>query len=256
MNELFRTFWHGGALSPYENLCLVSFLFHGYAIELYSYDRNLVVPDGVTLIDAARILPESRLTTYKRGKGKGSASLFSNFFRYTLLRDQGGWWTDADIVCLRRWDKPADRMFFALQDKKFVNTALMRFPPGHPVMADCAHIAGQQMDNAVWGQLGPKLFTKMLKRHGLFEQAESKDAAYPVGFKDWTDYFDQSRRTMIEEQTTESYFIHFWHEMLRRSGADKNLRPPAGSFLDLLFERFGVCFPSSGRLSLEMLNGL
>ena len=69
------------------------------------------MPEGVTLIDAARILPKSRLTTYKHGEETGSVALFSNIFRYTLLRDQGGWWTDTDI-----WDKRPGSQFAPVVD--------------------------------------------------------------------------------------------------------------------------------------------
>ena len=81
MSESFKTFWHGEALSPYEILSLVSFLRNGLSVELYSYDGDLTVPGGVTLLDAAQILPESRLRFYQPDEGVGGVALFSNLFR-------------------------------------------------------------------------------------------------------------------------------------------------------------------------------
>jgi hypothetical protein len=36
----------------------------------------------------------------RAGIGRGSVSAFSNLFRYYLLHQMGGWWVDADVVCL------------------------------------------------------------------------------------------------------------------------------------------------------------
>jgi hypothetical protein len=49
----FQSFWHGDALSPYELFCLKSFIDCGYAVDLYTYDMDLVVPTGVRVCDAA-----------------------------------------------------------------------------------------------------------------------------------------------------------------------------------------------------------
>jgi len=38
----FQSFWHGGALSPYELFCLKSFIDCGYAVDLYTYDLKLL----------------------------------------------------------------------------------------------------------------------------------------------------------------------------------------------------------------------
>ena len=36
LRHRFQSFWHGGALSPYEHFCLKSFVDCGYAVDLYS----------------------------------------------------------------------------------------------------------------------------------------------------------------------------------------------------------------------------
>ena len=43
----FQSFWHGGVLSPYQLFCLKSFIDCGHAVDLYTYDLNLVAPAGV-----------------------------------------------------------------------------------------------------------------------------------------------------------------------------------------------------------------
>lgn len=38
--------WIGNALSPYEDLCLSSFVQAGYEVQLFTYDPELDVPQG------------------------------------------------------------------------------------------------------------------------------------------------------------------------------------------------------------------
>src|SRR3954467_14258102 len=88
-----------GQLSPVEQLCLKSFVAKGHNVHLYTYDAIENVPQGVTLQDAAQILPPSQIFRNRRGRGKGSLAGFSDLFRYKLLLDKGGWWVDTDVFC-------------------------------------------------------------------------------------------------------------------------------------------------------------
>jgi hypothetical protein len=45
VHHRFQSFWYGEALSPYELFCLKSFIDHGHAVDLYTYDANLVAPE-------------------------------------------------------------------------------------------------------------------------------------------------------------------------------------------------------------------
>ena len=97
----FQSFWYGGGLSPYEFLCLKSFIDCGHAFDLYTYDPDLAVPAGVQVRDASELIDRSEVFVYQpEGFGKGSPSAFSNLFRSKLMVEKGGWWTDTDVVCL------------------------------------------------------------------------------------------------------------------------------------------------------------
>src|SRR5690349_14550149 len=96
--------WIGDRFSTLERLCVASFLAHGHGVHLYAYGPVDGVPEGAQLRDAREILPAERIYTYASGFGQGSPSAFSNEFRYKLLRDRGGVWSDTDIACLRPFD--------------------------------------------------------------------------------------------------------------------------------------------------------
>ncbi len=96
--------WVRGRLSRLEELSIVSFLSNGHPVHLYTYDIDIVAPNGTLLIDARSVLDESHLFRNKTAIGKGSWGSFSDWFRFQLLFEKGGMWADTDIVCL----KPVD----------------------------------------------------------------------------------------------------------------------------------------------------
>jgi hypothetical protein len=54
-------FWHGPALSRLERLCMASFVANGHTVLLHAYEPPANVPNGVTICDAAKVLPRERL---------------------------------------------------------------------------------------------------------------------------------------------------------------------------------------------------
>ena len=162
--HLFQSFWAGPSLSPYEHLCLSSFIDRGHAFDLYTFDADLAVPAGVQLRDAAAILDQSEYFVYENGPGRGSPSAFANLFRYKLLQDKGGWWVDTDVVCLAD-DIPAYQEFFARQDE-LVNVAVLCFEAGHPLMKLCFQHAKAAGRAVRWGDTGPRLMTRLLHETG------------------------------------------------------------------------------------------
>src|ERR1700687_338402 len=123
---VFRSFWHGPALSPYEYLCVKSFLDHGHEFILCSY-RDIAVPAGVIVQDAELIVPEADIFFYQGDPfyGGGSIAGFSDVFRYTLLNRFGDWWTDLDVICLSPRVPPGD-IVFGIQDEHFIATAVLK----------------------------------------------------------------------------------------------------------------------------------
>lgn len=236
----FRSFWFGPSLTPYEELCIRSFLDHGHSFCVYSYER-LQLPRGAQQEDAGKILPREELFVYPSGPGKGGVSAFANRFRYALLLQEGGWWVDMDMVCLTD-DFPGSHVFFALEEEGRVNNAILRFPPQHAVMRDCLDHATRMGSHIEFGATGPKLLTEKLAAHDLDRHASSSATCYPLHWRDYMLQFDPARREFMEDLTAHSITYHMWNEMLRRSSIDKNIKPPVGSFLEALMRRHGVRF--------------
>lgn len=246
---LIRAFWHGGALSPYEVLCLTSFVHHGHATELYSYDSGLTVPPGVVLRDAAEVLPSSRIYFYANGLGAGSIAGFTNLFRYTLLARSPGWWVDCDVICLRP-DLPEAPVFCAWEgpDHALVGNAILKLPPDDPLLAAMLADKDAFDPGQSWGTSGPWLLTKALRAAGRLAEVQEWPAAYPWHFTRAFDVFDPAEAESVARAAQGAAFQHLWNEMFNCAGMNKLLAPPEGSYLDRLCREHGVAFPSTLRL--------
>ncbi|MGD0730703.1 MAG: hypothetical protein ABR956_05525, partial [Terracidiphilus sp.] len=210
----FQSFWYGDVMPPCQTLCMKSFIDHGHEYDLYSY-VSPAVPSGVRLMDANEILPRSEVFFYRRGVGRGSVSCFSNLFRYRLLEIRGGWWVDADVVCLSS-NVPEGETFLEREDEERICNAVMKFPKGHAfveMLYEKSREAGKDLE---WGQTGPQLVSTLAKEMGLWDQAQAQGCAYPIH---WTEAFltvTRSGRRAAIEKTQSASFLHLWNEVFRR----------------------------------------
>jgi hypothetical protein len=235
----FQSFWSGGNLSPYEAFCLKSFIDCGHAFDLYTFETNIVAPQGVRICDAAHIIDQKELFVYKEGFGKGSPSAFSNLFRYKLLAERGGWWVDTDIVCLSE-DIPTFSEFFAREDANQINGAVLFFEPRHPLMLQCLEEAMRLGRSVRWGDAGPRLLTRTIEKLGYDYRAVSNSLCYPVHHSEVLDILRPSKSIQLTRRTSTSIFVHLWNEMLRHNGVHKTYLPPKGSMLRRWVERYPV----------------
>jgi hypothetical protein len=238
-SHTFQTFWWGDALSPYEMFCLKSFIDHGHKVHLYTFEPQLDVPEGVLTYDASKVIGRDRFFTYESGDGKGSPAGFANLFRYRLLAEKGGWWIDTDVVCLSSKIPIVDQ-FFAYQDDKFVNNAVLFFEAQHDVMIRC-HSQAEKLGSSVkFGVTGPRLLTQVLGELGYIDRAYPPSVCYPVHYSRALDLLRPSEATAVLQCIQSSLFLHLWNVRVRRDGIQKEYLPPRGSVLRELVERHQV----------------
>ncbi len=236
----FCSFWYGAALSPLEQLCIESFLAHGHHFTLYAYHDVAGVPFGCQILDAGAILPESEVFYYSDEVGLGSVAAFANLFRMKLLHDRGGWWVDTDVYCLGT-PIPAGDYVFAVQYDESINNGVLRFPQGHALLSEAIDRLRQLGVPVRWGQGGPELLTELLRKHGLTARALPPGSFYAI--RDTGMFFDPSRADEVERLLSSSVFVHFWNQMIRQAGIDKNIPPPVGSYLWRAYRDHGITFP-------------
>ena len=140
-NIIVHGLWIGENLSNLELLTINSFINNGHEFYLWLYKPiNNILPEGVICKDANTIIPENKIFRYKYknqyGHGKGSLGGFSDIFRYKLLYEHGGWWTDMDITCLKPLNYEQEYVFRNHHELNLVGN-IMKCPKNSKLMAKC-----------------------------------------------------------------------------------------------------------------------
>ena len=232
-NKIIQGLWIGPELSVMEQLSISSFLANGHDYHLYLYDDVNYIPKRTTLKDANEILPASKIFQYT---GRPSYAGFSNFFRYKLLLERGGWWADTDTVCLKHFDFEREYVFSSeiSKERVVVNCGAIKVPAGSDVM-DYAWRVCQESDplQLVWGQTGPRLMGEAVRKFSLENYRQAPEVFCPIAFFDWRKIV-QPGETALDE----SYAVHLWNEKWREAGQDKNARYPDDSLYEQLKRRY------------------
>jgi hypothetical protein len=220
-----------------ERLSIASFLRHGYQYELYVYGPVEDVPAGVALCDGNKILPASAIFCYQRFPSHAG---FSNFFRYKLLHERGGWWVDTDVVCLRPFDFRPSFVFCSESHRgqQLIGSAVIRAPTGSKAMQWALAIcAKKRPDQLVWGEIGPKLVATTVARFRLEAHVEPPETFCPIEAVDWARALDGTRPPELASTTAA---VHLWNEMWRRASQDKNAPYPRDCLYEMLKRRYPV----------------
>jgi hypothetical protein len=236
-DRIVQSLWIGQRLSTMERLTARSFLANGHEFHLYCYNDLENVPAGVVLKNAADILPADRVFAYRDGFGRGSWSAFSNFFRYKLLLDRGGWWVDTDVVCLQPFDFPGQSVLASEHADPnegggvIAASNALKQPPASDLMAWTWRACEQKNpDSLRWGEVGPRLLQTAITTLGWQGFVEPPSVFSPVPFYEWRALTDP-RRTFVF--SAEVRAVHLWHQMWREHGMDPDGRFPD----DCLYER-------------------
>jgi mannosyltransferase OCH1-like enzyme len=236
MSESVQALWIGKRLSVMEQLSIASFLITGHAYHLYVYDEVENAPEGTVLKAADEILPESMIFQYTKYPSHAG---FSNFFRYKLLLEKGGWWVDTDVACLKPFNFEEPYVFASerANGREVPTTAVIKAPPASEIMAFNWHMCSSCADpaGAVWGEHGPKLMVKAIAKFKLQPFIKGARVFCPLAYDEWEKLLCSENARSVDENT---HGIHLWNEMWRRNGRDKE----ASYAPDCLYERLKAAF--------------
>lgn len=245
--------WLGGKLGPLETACLASFVRHGHRVVLHVYDDVGGIPAGVETADAAAILPRSRIIRYKHSGG--SLALFSDLFRYEILRRGKGIWIDCDMYCVRPVAGDSAHVYGWESDTS-INCAILGLPPGLPLLDRLADIfenpspswpwiglkdrlalearanAGETLTvgDLPWGATGPAALTYYLRDAGLAGHAAPRPVYYPLSWEQ-APLLARTGYDVARVITPQTRTIHLWHSSLEY----RVPRIERGSALDRLY---------------------
>jgi len=237
MNRVVQSLWIGSDLSAMEHLSISSFLKNGHQYHLYVYDNIGNIPAGTVVNDGEEILPSSMIFQYKQHK---SYSAFSNFFRYKLLLEKGGWWIDTDLVCLKPFDFPEEYVFSSERaaGREFINSGAIKAPAASDLLAYAWETCQtKNREELVWGEVGPRLMAEAINKFSLERYVKRYDVFCPIGYAEWTKILDPNVTWKFEEAT---YAVHLWNDFWRRNGKDKNQRYDPDCLYEQLSRRYSV----------------
>ncbi|MBX9823531.1 MAG: hypothetical protein K2Y27_00915 [Xanthobacteraceae bacterium] len=246
---LAQSLWVGKHLRWIERLAIKSYLDNGWRFQLYVYDDPRNVPDGCEVLDASAIIPEHEVFIEGLGSGlhAGSIGAFSDLFRYRLLYERGGIWTDTDVINLKRYD-PDGRKFICteLSDAGMINLngAIMAAPAHDPFVGRAYERACELLksEEMFFTRVGPYLLAE-----GVVEMGADSIELMPLGFLSPVNWMNTgfllqpheavSARLDVRAATN----LHVYTEMWRMLGLGLDRPPPPETFLGRLYaDAFGA----------------
>jgi hypothetical protein len=228
-NKIVQSLWIGDRLSAMERTCINSFIQNGHEYHLYTYGGVFDVPSGVFIKNADEIISRDEIF-----KLRGGYSSFSDFFRWKLILDKGGWWVDTDAVCLKPFDFDADYVFIGGKglpgSDDCITSGLFKAPAGSDIM-EWGWLMCQYMDpeTMTWGAAGPPLFTEGVHNFKMLDKVIPAKWFFPIHYTEMEKFFIAN----APELPAEAYSVHMFNEIWRLSGwdKDKSFRP------DCLYEK-------------------
>jgi hypothetical protein len=233
--QIVHGLWIGDSLSRMEVLTMLSFIEQGHQFNLWTYSPQLEnAPAQAVIMDANLIIPKDEVFCYSNnnafGHGKGSYAGFSDVFRYKLLSEHGGWWTDMDITCLA--PLPNTPYFFRAHHSLKLVGNLMHCPKASELMRYCYTRAKAEIDseNTDWHRPIQILID------GVEQFALENHITAGVGNMD---HWGETRKFVFQQTRIPSQwiFLHWQNEEWRNRGMNKN-QVRFRSTLGKLFQRY------------------
>jgi hypothetical protein len=238
--EPIQMLWVRGDLSRMELLSLRSFLAQGHPVHLYTYTEPSNVPEGVVVKDAAAVVsPELAPSANKVPFGKGSMGAFSDYFRYQLLYQRGGWWCDMDVVAIKSWTGFPEFVAASTHELgygRIANGYALRANPGDQVLGRCLDaLKDKKLSELDISDTGPLLLNEVLGPEGVRRHCQQPEVFGPVPWNaGWQLLRPLLKRFTIEELkqrirrphlsmrfTKNTVAVHLWNETWRAAGWSK-----------------------------------
>lgn len=237
MKQVVNGLWIQGNLTALELLTIHSFLSNGFLFQLWTYEPTTInAPTGTTIKNANEIIPFDKVFIYKNinihGHGKGSYAGFSDIFRYKLLYEYGGIWSDMDITCLKNFEIKQD-YFFRFHHKVGAVGNFMKCPEKSSLMNWCYEQAIEKIDknNLDW-MLPIHILNDGIKKYNLTSNIHkiSNNDSFPEVAK-----LLSSNKTIPQDWK----IIHWMNEEFRRLNISKYTCLP-NSTLDILYSKYNI----------------
>ena len=236
MSNIIQSLWVDGELSKMEQLCAKSFIDNNHEYHLYTYGDVKNIPEGVIVKNGNDIVPESDIFRYKNG----SLSAFSNYFRFNLLHKKGGYWVDADVLCVKPFkfdqeiifvSEPIGRNF----QSQVPTSCIIKLPENTDITREAIEMQKEHKKMIISGELewgsGPKTINHIINKFNLQKHVLNWQKVCTCDYQSVLsliepnsivrNYFPNIIDT-YENIKDEMFCIHLWNEGWRNQGMNKN----------------------------------
>lgn len=233
-NRLFTTFWQGKELNPISYTSLKSFIDCGHRLQLFTYGEIENVPPGVSIRDASDILPEYEIKDFE-----GWFAGFADLFRYAFLYKEGGFWVDADVICLRE-EAPAEEIYMAYEtyNHSSIGNSGLALPKGNEFAKALFNYAydpglvtpwdGDRTNHRLWLSrsfyslserrknaggydfFGPPLLTEAARYYNYLRFTKPYTDMYSIGWGSWRNLFFNPYTSLESMDFINSWAAHCW----------------------------------------------
>lgn len=272
MTRKLASFWVDAPLGPIEQASALSFRDVGHDLIVYSTGPLNGLPPGVELRDANEILSTDNIVRHRK---TGSVALYSDLFRFALLKKTDHIWVDLDIVALRRF--PDDMNYLVgYENEQHLNGAVLRLPKNSQALARLLEYnvdtrgyppflkgfrrfrymlksfgRGMHISDWPWGAIGPRGLTHFLTETDEIGQALPTEAFYPIPWQQ-ADRFARPHDLAFDSFQEGTLAVHLWGSLLRRHIDEHHGGiVPTHSFLHAAIERYTKTsgFPVARRMA-------
>ena len=254
MSNIIQSLWVNGELSKMEQLCAKSFVDNGHIYHLYTYGDVKNIPEGVIVKDGNDIVPETDIFTYKNG----SLSAFSNYFRFNLLHKKGGYWVDADVLCVKPFKFEQDILFVSEPigrnyESSLPTSCIIKLPKNSDITKEAIEMQKEHKKLILSGKLewgsGPKTIKHIINKFELEKYVLSWQTICTCDYQcvislvqpnsGIHNYFPN----VIDDVNNikdETFCIHLWNENWRKSGLDKNRKYHPKSIFEYFKQKHNI----------------
>lgn len=231
-----QSLWMGGPLTAMEKLSICSYLAHGHSYHLYVYSELRDIPSNTVIHDANEILPASMMF---QDKTHDSFAMFSDYFRYKLLLEKGGWWSDLDMVCLQPLSYQENYVFSSQHESnglQRVTNSIIKAPRRSALMEHLfLGCLSKSPAHLQWGETGPQLIHPAISKFQLQQCVKPASTFCPIPYARWPELILPRVGYQFGPNVMT---VHFWNEMWRRFDADKNAKYSESCIYEQLKARY------------------
>lgn len=225
--QIAKSLWIGDRLFPQHIISINSFIQNGFEYNLYVYDDVKNVPSGVILCDANEVIPKDEIWYYNSGFNKGSPSGFSNQFRFKILYEYGGLWTDTDMVLMKPYnfhDKKYTLISETNENGEVHPTTSLIFSEsgtssGKIWLEAIDNISYRNKARVIHGETGPDLVTYLVNKYNLHNYVLPPNAFCAIGWHETDKLIDG---TQLPE---DAIGLHLFDAKSKLDGIDKKTYP-------------------------------